>query len=309
MKIDEALAQIQKMEGELEGPPAVVMNHANFEAYIEREIAKSVEEITGGKVDEAKKRMDAVKAAIATAKASFESSGTATIKPYKDPWQLLPTTKEANPAALPQVQSGIEIPGDLATVEKAAGGFGVVLKPTEKLKALCAIAKASAKSPLHAKLAKSDDGKSLIAKAGEATAILQKIAGMFGIAYSDSEDLLDWELRCDVGDMISALQSAAKLEVVMSTLGGTMALKSDPAATPPAPTPPAAPAVTPPVPPTPPATGTPAETAKADAFDSMTDVEPDAMNDGQWPMDLSSDRTPVAKDAFTVKKAAPPPQA
>ncbi len=112
---------------------------------------------------------------------------------------------------------------------------------------------------------------------------------MFGISYSDPEDLLNYELRYDVGDMICALQSAAKLETVMTTLGGTMAMKA--AATTPAATPPVEP------------------TKKADAFDSMDLTEPDAMNDGQWPLDLSSDRTPVAKDAFTVKKAAPPPQA
>jgi len=304
MKIDEALAQIAKLETSADGPPAVMMDLRNFEAYVELQVSKSVEEITGGKVDLGKERLTALKSTIATHKASFEvAGGTATVQPFKDPWQALPTSKEANPQEVPTTTSGIAIPGDLVTTEKAAAGFGFAFKATDKLQALIMVSKASAASPLHAKLGKTDQGKALIAKAGEATAILAKIASMFGLTYESSSDLLDCELRWDVGDMITALQSAAKLESVMTTLGGTMAVKqADPpaaAATPP----PAAPA-------------TPAPTQKSageapatpDAFDAPE--REDDSDDGDWPIDLSKslNRDQLQKDAealFAVKKPAP----
>jgi hypothetical protein len=287
--LDESIAQINDLATKINAPTEQDMTREQFGAYVEAQVAKATEEATNGKAAEAKKRLAALKGQIDAHKASYESMGTSgtsvKIQVYQDPWITLPTMKVANPTDVPKTEtSNVQNPGDLPTtaplVEKTSGG----LKATDLLKALILVSKASEKSPLRAKLAKSDQGKVLVAKAGEATAILQKIATMFGIEVADTEDLLDCELRWDVGDMISALQSAARLENVMSTLGGTMTLKTE---TPPA----AAPA---PVP--------TAKAANSETLDFVGEVDPiDPLNDGDWPLDLNSDKSPVAKDAFSVK--------
>ena len=107
---------------------------------------------------------------------------------------------------------------NFALVEKADGG----LRPTKLLRALIALARSTDVTPGRSAIAKTEEGRTLIAKAGEARALLEKIASMFGIVPEPGEDITDYGLRWKVGDMIGALQDAARLENVMASLGGAM---------------------------------------------------------------------------------------
>jgi hypothetical protein len=235
-KLDEVLTKIDA----LLAAPAAALEKAftkeQFEAYVAEQVEASLTEAP----EVMSKRLTALKAAIACAKASWDSGAT-TVKLVQvtDSWYLPPNTaraKEADlPSALPKAgDSNIQTTGDVLFVEKQAGGG---FKPTPIFLALHALAKSAAAEPApvaKVALAKSEDGRTLIAKAGEALAVLQKIASFFNVSLEDPDDILSCELRWQVSDMISALQSAARVESVIGQMAGAMGLAKDAGAAAPA---------------------------------------------------------------------------
>lgn len=231
--LDAALNKIDAVLG------VVSMNTEQLQAHVVDELAKSAAEAASGKQETATARVVHLKAQTELAKAVFDSGATlAPITMFKDPWQTMPnspatktTTENQQP---PTGASNIEFKEDVVfvTTEKGAREFSPLLK------ALYSIGK-SANASRTKVLAKAD-GASIIAKAGESTAILEKIAAMFGIKLSD-DGVLDCEFRWTVGDTISALQNAAKLEAVMMQMGGGLA-KAEPTPAPATPAPAPAPA-------------------------------------------------------------------
>lgn len=63
--------------------------------------------------------------------------------------------------------------------------------------------------------------KVTVAKAGEAGAMLAKVAAMFGVDLSDPE-MQGYELRWKISDAVQVLQQAATLEATLATLAATL---------------------------------------------------------------------------------------
>jgi hypothetical protein len=233
-KLDEALTKIDALLGA--APVEKAFDKAAFETYVAEQLEASIAETTAGSVEIAQKRLVALKAVVATAKASWDSGATTvTLLQTTDPWYLAPNTSRAKvadvPSALPKAgDSNVQTTGDVLLVEKRATATGgMELVPTDLFRTLYAIAKAD--ETARAPIAKSEEGRTLIAKAGEALAILAKIAAVFNVSLESPADLLNCELRWQVSDMISALQSAAKVEQVMTQMGAGLGIAKD-AATP-----------------------------------------------------------------------------
>lgn len=277
--LDEALTKIDA----LLASPAVAgtekaFTKEAFDAYVAEQVTASTEEIAKGD-ETGKKRLEALKAAIAFAKASWDSGATTVaLRMHTDPWYLAPnsagTKKEADvPSALPKAgDSNVQTTADVLFVTKREGGG---FDATPLFKALVALAKSASAEPApvaKVALAKSEDGRTLIAKAGEAMAVLQKIAAFFNVSLEDQDDILSCELRWQVSDMISALQSAARVEAVIGQMADAMGVAKS-ATTPATP----APAATP---------------TQKSASAPATDVA--------WPLDLASaefdDKAGVFKD-------------
>jgi len=246
LTLDEALGKIDAM---LAPEPATVeteksfSTRADFDAYVLEEIAKAEAETV---VEARTERLTALKAAIEIAKvASWEQSSTTTIKLFVDKWQV------KRPATSTEVS---------ATVNKAADAV-------ETVKNFIA--------PLYKALA-ATDGTVSVAKAGEATAALGRLAKLFGIQVGDG-GVLDCELRWQVGDAVSALQQAAKMEAVLEAMTGIM--KSSTEAPAPAETPAETPVVEAPV--------------VKSAVEKAGDAEPTVKRVGQyedgegWPIDMN----------------------
>lgn len=237
--LDTALGKIDALLA-TPAPGVSSMTNEQLQTHAAAELEKAIEEATTGKAEASKARLEHLKTQIAAAKAIYDSGATlAPVTMFKDPWQSMPTTKVADPAqvAAPNPAETLQQKEDVlfVTTEKGARA------PSPMLKGLIMVAKASAVSPLHKRLMKMTNGAQIIAKAGEAMNILSNIATMFGISVEDSADVLDYEFKWDVADTISALQSAAKLEGVISQMSGTPLAATAKAATPSVATPPAAP--------------------------------------------------------------------
>lgn len=63
--------------------------------------------------------------------------------------------------------------------------------------------------------------KVTVAKAGEAGAMLAKVAAMFGVDLSDPE-MQGYHLRWKISDAVEVLQQAATLEATLATLAATL---------------------------------------------------------------------------------------
>lgn len=242
ISLDDALSRI---DAQLLG--VTTMTTEQLTAHVAAELTKSVEETAAGKAELAKARLAHLKEQTTLAKAIFDKGATlAPIVMFKDPWQTMPgatSTKTADipqPAISPTGNSNIQFENDVVFVTTEKGAR----EPSPLVKALIVVAKASSKSPAHTKLLAKAGGAEIIAKAGEAHGILSTIAVLFGISLESPDDVLDCEFRWDIGDVVSALQSAAKLEGVMAQMSGMMSATAKGSAPAPA-TPPAPPAPAP----------------------------------------------------------------
>lgn len=271
-------AVLGKIDALLASPAAatVEMTQAQLNEHVAAELEKALADQTAGRADAHKARLEHLKAQVAAAKAIYDKGATlAPIVMFKDPWQTMPGEGAAKgsvdipqPAITPTGDSNVQFMQDVVvTTEK-----GRALSPT--FKALFSIAKAAADAPIRkALVAKAGEAApTIIAKAGEAMAVLEKIATIFGYTPEPGESLLDCDFRWSVEDTVRALQNAARTENVISQmsalLGSATAKAAIVSGAPvPAPTPTPAPAAAPGATP---ATPAPAATAEA------------------WPLDMAS---------------------
>lgn len=202
-KLEQATSKIDALENETDK----TMTAAQFADYVSDQLGKA----EGESGDVRKTRLDALKIAIAAAKASFESSSTAKIAVFKDPFQTSPTTKTVDaPANLPALNDG-DVQFDPAVNKTGVTTFAAkCLSIAKKL--------AKADSAERVELSKSDDAaaKTLFAKAGPASAMLSHIATTFGLDPNEDYgyDGIAWKVR----EMIRAVEEAAKLERAMATV-------------------------------------------------------------------------------------------
>jgi len=229
--IDDALASIDTVLAQ----PATRTDFTaeTFEKYVADQTAKAAAEVAAGHRDRAEKRIAALKASVAAAKAVLYSANPApqleaggggnAIPVYVDPWILLPTAPVDMRAGQPPTgPSNVQFPDvpapsiTKAVLRKSADGKRVTFAPAI-VEALL-ISKAADTAKCRVELAKTEEGRTLVAKAGEARSILEKIQAMFAIELDEPSDLLGWELRCQVGDIIGALQNAAQVEAVMDKM-------------------------------------------------------------------------------------------
>lgn len=263
-------AVIGKIDALLTPAAPVSMTQAQLNEHVSAELEKALGDAAAGKADLHKARLEHLKAQVAAAKAVYDSGATlAPIVMFKDPWQMMPnsgatksTVDVPQSAITPTGDSNIQFTKDVViTTEKGE----LALSPT--FKALFSIASAAPESELRKALvakAGAEVAPVIIAKAGEAMACLQKIASVFNYTPEPGSTLLDCDFRWSVGDTISALQSAARTENVITQMSSLLTKNIAPIAPP-------APAATP--------------TAKSDVEDDFR---------GGWPLDM-------AKETFDEK--------
>lgn len=262
--LDAALTKIDALLASQTGVSS--MTQPEFATHVASELEKALADAAAGKAELSKARLEHLKAQTATAKAVFDTGATlASITMFKDPWQTVPGSTTSKTADVPQPALGG--PGSDGVAYKEDVLFVTTTKgrePSPLLKALCFVAKAKPALALKTAGVAKADSATIVAKAGEAKAMLDHIATMFGITVESPDEVLEYEFKWDIADTISALQSAAKLETMLAQMSAAMpAAVMGKSATPPVP-----PAATPPAPP-----ATPAIT-------SMTD-EP-------WPTDIAA---------------------
>lgn len=201
----------------------VEMTSEQLQAHVTSEIAKSVEEAAAGKAEQAKARLEHLKAQTALAKGVFdEGAKLASITMFKDPWQTLPgesSSKTVDPTqpAIASPDSNVHYTQDVVfTTHKGA----MTMSPL--MKALYVLSKAKAESPAMKSVIAKSEGAQIIAKASEARNILATIATLFGIATDSPDDVLEYDFKWSISDTISALQAAAKLEGVMAQMSSLM---------------------------------------------------------------------------------------
>lgn len=208
-------------------PAPVTMTQPEFQAHVAGELEKAIAEQAAGKVETQKARLEHLKAQVAAAKAVFDTGATTVqLTPFKDPWQTMPgetaskgTVDVPQPAITPTGDSNVQFMQDvLVNTEK-----GRTLSPA--VKALFSLAKAAPDSAIRKALvakAGAEVAPAIIAKAGEAMAVLEKLAAVFGYTPEPGEGLLDCDFRWTVSDTISALQSAARTENVITQMSGLL---------------------------------------------------------------------------------------
>lgn len=239
--LDAALSRVDQLLASAQPVVEKSFTKEEFDAYMAEQLDLSVEETSKGEVEKSKNRLVALKSVIAAAKASWDAGATSVTFAMKtDPWYLAPNsaaTKTETPApATTTTPSVTETPAPATTTKalssllvemrsttaKAAGEAPKLeLAPTQLLTDLLALAQ-DGESVAKTALAKSEEGREVIAKAGEALGLLQKIASFFNVKLEPGEDVLSSEVRWQVSDMISALQSAARVESVISSMSATM---------------------------------------------------------------------------------------
>lgn len=175
---------------------------AEFAVYVNEqlELAKAED------AEKAGARFKALQAAIGLAKTAFESSASASIPVYHDPWQTDATTKSiASPTGVSSGTSNIGYPVNVDTAKRMLVIAKELRKPDSEL------AKA-----LDTKVEKSSSFAP-VAKAGEAAGILEKIASLFGV--NATNDVGDYRgLAWRVEDVIRALESAAAMDKALAAM-------------------------------------------------------------------------------------------
>jgi hypothetical protein len=270
--LDDVLARIDA----LAAPPAPVpvelsLDQTQFASYVAHHMTKAETE----EGDAKSKRLDALKAVVIAAKQAFAAGQPAKVTPFDDSFKLEPKVEGT------------------ANVPTGTGSEGVALENNDVVKGAAAIAKSEGVAlirkiaSLAVALKKEGDAgalvvgiakaaRSTVAKAGEAAAMLEKLAGLFGIDINDPE-MEGYNLRWKISDAVCAIQEAAELEKTMATLSATLGAMGAPAA-------PAAPPATP-----------------TQANDSTTKADVTKAAEGDWPMDMSSTKF----DARAGKHVAP----
>jgi hypothetical protein len=201
-------ARVAQLEAANEAGIEKEMTEEEFGAYVEAQLDEAGKEPT----EKSAPRLKALKSAIVTAKAAFAGGSSVKITVFKAP--DVPTV--IIPAKEAQPSSGT------SNVSFNAAEMNVVAKRAH------ALAKhlTDDKSEVRTTLAKSAEGKTVIAKAGEAAKMLDGIAQLFGVSATNCEGEY-YGLGWRVSDIIRAVEDAARVENAMqalaSALGGTAA--------------------------------------------------------------------------------------
>lgn len=204
--MDELAARVAEAEKGLEATTKT-FTPAEFATYVNDQLEKA----KGEDATKAAARYKALQAAIGLAKTAFESTGSATIPVYHDPWQTDPTTKGiASPTGVTSGTSNVGYPTNVDTAKRAAA----IAKQLREDAAFAAEFESAVV------LSKSDAAVP-VAKAGEAAATLDKIATMFGVELDDGPNPY-CELRWKVGDVISSIQDAFKMDLAMQRMASLL---------------------------------------------------------------------------------------
>ncbi len=194
--LDTVLAEIETMTDGFNGVKS--FDAKEFDAYCSEQLEKA----KGEEPEPAKKRLIALNEAIATAKQFYAENLPAKVTVYIDPAQQESTEKHA------------ESPSQLKQGEGPMFADTNIVKNIAKRMVSLAKSLNDSKSDIRVAVDKAD--RTTVAKAGEAAAMLTKIATAFGIDMSNSEDAC--EISWKVGDAVRAIQQAAKLEQAMTAL-------------------------------------------------------------------------------------------
>jgi len=260
--LDTVLAKIDALGAAPATATSIEVTAEKLTAHALDQLEKAAADELAGKSEQKKARLEHLKAQVTAAKAVFAGGATtAKIETF--------TADIPQPAITPTGDSNIKFENDVIFTTKADGSREL----TDLFKSLFKVAKATEAAPARAKLAKSEDGKTTIAKAGEALACLSKIAAIFNYVPEEGSDLLDCDFRWSVSDTVSALQAAARTEHVIAQMSGLLGEATAKAALVgkaiPAAAPPAAPAPSPA--PAPRETAWPMDMASAD-FDEKAGI-------------------------------------
>lgn len=256
--LDDVIARIEAMSA----PPApatpaeLSLDQTQFASYVAHHMTKAETEEGEAKT----KRLDALKAVVVAAKQAFAAGQPAKVTPFDDSFKLEPKVEGTANVPTGTTSEGVALENN--DVVKGANAIakseGVSL--IRKIASLAiALKKEGEAGELRLGIAKS--ARTTIAKAGEAQAMLEKLAGLFGIDINDPE-MEGYNLRWKISDAVCAIQEAAELEKTMATLSATLGAMGAPAA---------APAAAP--------TQAADTTAKADVTKAAG---------AEWPMDMSA---------------------
>ncbi len=222
--MDELAARVTEAAKALE-PVIETFDAPSFASYVDAQIEAAKTETT----EKATARMKALQTAVATAKTAFESSTSIKIPVYHDPWQTDAVTKTiSSPTGVTSGTSNVGYPTNVDTAKRAASIAKQLRVPAFAVAYEAAVAHVVAKA----------DGAAPVKKAGEAASMLDKLAAMFGVTLDESRgDSKYCELRWQIGDVISSVQEAHRMETAMARMsallsGGGAAAPAEPAAEP-----------------------------------------------------------------------------
>lgn len=207
--LNELEARVDASLKALEEPEEREVTSAEFLEYASAQMEKALTEDK----DKASKRLAALKVLQGIAKTAFEQNGAASIKIklYVDPWQEQPQAKSVTPG---QEQSARDEGDNIAfpnNVETAKRMIGLAKNLRDD---------ASAVRKSLAKSAESGAAElSKVQKAGEAAALLEGVAAMFGVKATDCNGEY-YGLGWKVSDIIYAVEQAARVEQAMGKLAG-----------------------------------------------------------------------------------------
>lgn len=268
-RVEEAAKALEQTEKEMTPP--------EFEAYVAEQLEKAGAE----PAEKAQPRIKALQAAMALAKTAFEGSSPVPVRVimFNDSWQLKPQAKSiaAADAQPTSGMSNVAFPNKVDTAKRAI-----------------ALAKhlSDDKSEVRKTLAKSAEGTTVLAKAGEASTMLEGLAAMFGVSAMDGSDSY-YQLSWKISDIIRTVERAAEMESAMSKLSAALgggAAPAEPAAEP-APVEAAA---------TTPEEAQKAALAKAAGLDDYG-VEPIVDKDG-WPLDMGGSTRASSKKSAQAEE-------
>lgn len=208
--MDELAARVAEAEKTLATATSKSFTASEFAAYVSEQIEKA----KGEDAEKGAARLKALQDAIALAKTAFEQGTTASIPVYHDPWQQDSTTKAiSSPTG---VSSGTSNVGYPTTVDTAKRCLVIAKALREDATLVTAF-------ETQVPVAKSAGAAVPVTKAGEAAAMLDRIAAMFGVELEDEADRRYCELRWNVGDIISTLVEVDRAEKALSKMQALMA--------------------------------------------------------------------------------------
>lgn len=203
--LDDVIARIDALSAAKDGAPVEKeFTREQFDAYVTEQLAKA----EGEEPEPAKKRLTALKTAIEAAKQFFAAGKPAKLPVYQDPFQMKPDTAKTADAPTGVKTESVAFENETVAKKVALG--------------LASLAKQLVTEGSEVRHGVIKSGKVSVSKAGEAAAMLAKIAQMFGIDMNDPKYQDEYSFKWKVADAVCVIAEAAKLEQVMTTLSATL---------------------------------------------------------------------------------------